>query len=88
MLVDDARREVRSVFLRGFAGQLVPGTIWLLSAALGTWGLPLVGVAALHRMHWFHPAFVILTGAILLVSAFAGRSVALAGERPPGGVTR
>jgi hypothetical protein len=38
MMIRDAQREIRSVFLGGFAGQLVSGTIWLLSAALGTWG--------------------------------------------------
>jgi hypothetical protein len=38
MMVRDAQREVRSVFLGGFAGQLVSGALWLLSAALGTWG--------------------------------------------------
>jgi hypothetical protein len=38
MLVKDAQRDVRTVFLGGFPGQLVSGTLWLVSAALGTWG--------------------------------------------------
>ena len=38
MLVQDAQRDVRTVFLGGFPGQLVSGTLWLVSAALGTWG--------------------------------------------------
>jgi hypothetical protein len=123
MLVHDAQRDVRSVFLGGFAGQLVSGTIWLSSAALGTWGsrrqailalvvggffifpltqlllrmmrhpaslppghpfnglamqiaftlplgIPLVGAAALHRIDWFYPAFMILLGAHYLPFVF------------------
>jgi hypothetical protein len=38
MLVRDAQREVRSVFLGGAIGQLVSGTLWAISAAMGTWG--------------------------------------------------
>jgi len=38
MHVADAQREVRTVYLGGFMGQLVSGTVWLASAALGTWG--------------------------------------------------
>ena len=38
MLVRDAQQEVRSVFLRGSIGQLVSGCLWLISAAIGTWG--------------------------------------------------
>ena len=37
MHISDAQREVRTVFLGGFAGMLVSGSIWLVSAALGTW---------------------------------------------------
>lgn len=123
MLISDAQHEIRSVFLGGFAGQLVSSAIWLLSAALGTWGsrrsailalvvggffifpltqlvlramrrpaslppghpfnglamqiaftlplgLPLVGAAALHRVDWFYPAFMILLGAHYLPFVF------------------
>jgi len=38
MLVADAQREVRLTFMGGFPGQVVSGTMWLVSAALGTWG--------------------------------------------------
>ena len=38
MLVADAQREVRLTFMGGFPGSVVSGTIWLVSAALGTWG--------------------------------------------------
>jgi hypothetical protein len=40
MLVQDAQREVRTVFIGGFWGQLVSSVIWLVSAALGTWVSP------------------------------------------------
>src|SRR5581483_5088924 len=36
----DAQREVRSVYIGGFWGQLVSSAIWLASAALGTWVSP------------------------------------------------
>ncbi|MGB8260485.1 MAG: hypothetical protein WCE75_09045 [Terracidiphilus sp.] len=32
-----AQKEIRKVYLGGFAGQLVSGSIWLLSAAAATW---------------------------------------------------
>lgn len=38
MLVSDAQRELRLTFMGGFPGSVVSGTIWLVSAALGTWG--------------------------------------------------
>ena len=37
MEIQDAQREVRSVYVGGFWGQLVSSVIWLVSAALGTW---------------------------------------------------
>src|SRR5262250_257522 len=37
MEIEDAQREVRSVYIGGFWGQLVSAVIWLVSAALGTW---------------------------------------------------
>ena len=36
----DAQREVRSVYIGGFWGQLVSSIIWLAAAALGTWVSP------------------------------------------------
>jgi len=38
MQIEDAQLEVRTVYLRGFPGQLVAGLLWLASAAAGTWG--------------------------------------------------
>ncbi|MGB7133786.1 MAG: hypothetical protein WBD46_00760 [Acidobacteriaceae bacterium] len=123
MEISDAQRDVRTTFLGGFAGQLVPGLIWLASAALATWrspragilllvfggmaiypltqlalhlmgrqaslpkghpmnslarqiafivpaGLPLIGAAALHRLDWFYPAFLIVIGAHYLPFTF------------------
>src|SRR4029077_18343490 len=40
MDIQDAQREVRSVYVGGFGGQLVSSVIWLVSAALGTWVTP------------------------------------------------
>lgn len=40
MTIADAQRDVRTTFLGGFAGQLVTGLIWLVSAALATWASP------------------------------------------------
>jgi hypothetical protein len=37
MDIQDAQREVRSVYIGGFVGQLVSSVIWLVSAAVGTW---------------------------------------------------
>jgi hypothetical protein len=38
MNIQDAQHDVRSVFLGGFAGQLVSSLIWFASAAFATWG--------------------------------------------------
>jgi hypothetical protein len=40
MDIQDAQREVRSVYVGGFWGQLVSSVIWLVSAAFGTWVSP------------------------------------------------
>lgn len=37
MLVEEAQREVRSVYMNGVVGAVVSGTLWLAAAALGTW---------------------------------------------------
>ncbi len=47
MTVEEAQREVRSVFMGGLVGQLVSGALWLLSAATGTWVSPGPGIAVL-----------------------------------------
>jgi len=123
MDVRDAQREVRTTFRGGCMGQLVSGMLWLVSAALATWGtprqailllvvggffifpltqlglrltggpsalrpdnplgglgmqvafvlpltLPVVGGAALYRLEWFYPAFMIVLGAHYLPFVF------------------
>ncbi|MGA9643997.1 MAG: hypothetical protein WBQ72_21545 [Terriglobales bacterium] len=40
MVVEDAQREVRTVFVGGFWGQLVSSAIWLASAGLAVWVSP------------------------------------------------
>ena len=40
MEIQDAQREVRSVYVGGFWGQLISSIIWLVTAALGTWVSP------------------------------------------------
>jgi hypothetical protein len=47
MLVQDAQREVRTVFIGGFWGQLVSSIIWLASAALGCWATPRAAILTL-----------------------------------------
>jgi hypothetical protein len=47
MLIPDAQREVRTVYLGGFVGQLVSGMIRLGSAALATFADPKTGFWAL-----------------------------------------
>lgn len=46
MEIQDAQREVRSVYVGGFWGQLVSSVIWLVSAALGTWASAKASIVA------------------------------------------
>jgi hypothetical protein len=47
MLVSDAQRESRAVYLGGSVGQLVSAVVWLASAAVGTLAGPAAGFWAL-----------------------------------------
>jgi hypothetical protein len=47
MILSEAQREMRAVYLGGAVGQLVTGLIWLLSAALSTWVGQSQGILAL-----------------------------------------
>ena len=47
MDIQDAQREVRSVYVGGFWGQLVSSVIWLVSAVLGTWVTPKASILTL-----------------------------------------
>jgi hypothetical protein len=47
MHVKEAQKEMRSAFLGSFAGQLIAGIIWAVSAAVSTWGAHFPGMAVL-----------------------------------------
>lgn len=47
MNLKTCQQEMRSVFLGGFAGQLVSGLIWLTAAGLSVWLSPPAGMVAL-----------------------------------------
>lgn len=47
MHIADAQRDVRTVYVGGFHGQIVSGVVWLMSAAAATWGSTTAGVATL-----------------------------------------
>lgn len=47
MMISDAQRDVRTIFVGGFAGQLVSSCIWFASAGLATWYSPKAGIVAL-----------------------------------------
>jgi len=76
--VEEAQREVRTVFLGGFIGQLVSGALWILSAVLSTWSSPRQGILTL-----------VLGGALIfpvttLVLKLMGRRASLSQENPMG----
>lgn len=47
MDIEDAQREVRSVYIGGFLGQLLYSILWLTSAALGTWVSPKASIVTI-----------------------------------------
>jgi len=51
--ITDAQRDVRTVFLGGFAGQLVSSAVWLLSAATATWRSPKAAMEVLVVVGFF-----------------------------------
>jgi hypothetical protein len=76
MEIRDAQRDMRRVFLGGFAGALVAGALWLESAALATWCSKQWGVMALIL------GGVFIFPATLLVLRLMGRKTALAPGNP------
>lgn len=61
MLVEDAQRDVRTVFVGGFWGQLVSSAIWLASAAVGTWISPRAAIlTAVFGGFFIFPAVLLL----------------------------
>lgn len=47
MTIVEAQRDVRAVFLGGFAGQIVSSGVWFLSAATATWRSPIAAMEVL-----------------------------------------
>ncbi|HEX6850602.1 MAG TPA: hypothetical protein VF139_04285 [Candidatus Polarisedimenticolaceae bacterium] len=47
MHLADAQREMRARYAGGFYAQLVSGVLWLLAAALATWGTPRTAIATI-----------------------------------------
>jgi hypothetical protein len=76
MLVSDAQKEVRTVFVGGFWGQLVSSALWLVSAALGTWVSPRAAIVELVA-----GGFLIFPITQLLLR-LAGRRASLKSENP------
>jgi hypothetical protein len=74
--IENAQREVRSVYIGGFWGQLVSSVIWLVSAALGTWLTPKASIF-----------FIIVTGFFIfpltqLMLRLSGRPARVSRENP------
>jgi len=78
MLVQDAQREVRTVFVGGFWGQLVSSIIWLASAALAMWVSPKAGIWAA-----VVPGFFIYPLTLLVLRLGGGRT-SLSPDNPLG----
>ncbi len=45
MDIQDAQRQMRTVYIGGFVGQLISSLIWFAAAALGTWGTRKASIA-------------------------------------------
>ena len=78
MLVQDAQREVRTVFIGGFWGQLVSSAIWLGSAALGFWVTPRAAIFTLVVGGFF------IFPAVQLLLRLTGRPTSLTPGNPLG----
>jgi hypothetical protein len=76
MTIAEAQREVRTVYVGGFYGQLVSGAIWVASAALTTWVSQRAGILALV----FGGMLIYPLTQILLRAS--GRSASLAPDNP------
>jgi hypothetical protein len=78
MLVKDAQEEVRTVFVGGSFGQLVSSSLWLVSAALGTWITPRAAILELVLCGFF---IFPITQLLLRIT---GRPTSLRSENPLG----
>jgi hypothetical protein len=82
MQIEEAQREVRTVFRGGFAGQLVSGLLWLASAALAMASTPRNAIVLLAVGGMF-----IFPLAQLVLKAMGGRA-SLSPGNPLGGLAR
>jgi hypothetical protein len=80
MHVEDAQREVRTVFVGGFWGQLVSSALWLTSAALATWDTPRAAILTA-----VFGGFLIFP-AVLLLLRLSGGPTYLSKDNPLGGL--
>jgi hypothetical protein len=80
MLVQDAQREVRTVYIGAFWGQLVASAIWLASAALGFWVTPRAAIFTLVVGGFF------IFPAVQALLRLTGRPASLAPGNPLGGL--
>jgi hypothetical protein len=78
MLVEDAQREMRTVFIGGFWGQLLLSALWLASASLATWDTPRAAILELVIGGFF------IFPAIQLVLRLSGRPASLKSGNPLG----
>jgi uncharacterized protein DUF7010 len=76
MNITEAQREVRSIYMGGFMGQLVSGAIWLASAASATWVSQRAGILTLV----FGGIFIFPLTQLLLCAS--GRSASLPSGNP------
>jgi hypothetical protein len=78
MTVEQAQREVRTVFLASFPGALAASFIWFVSTALSTWSSPHHGILALS----VGGAFIFPIAQLILKAM--GRRATLSPENPLG----
>jgi hypothetical protein len=76
MNVEQAQREVRSMYIGGFPGAIVSGLLWATSSAIATWSSPI-------RAMWF----LVLGGMFIfpltqVVLKIMGRPATLSDENP------
>jgi hypothetical protein len=78
MLVKDAQREMRTIFIGGFWGQLVCSALWLASAMLGTWVTSRAAIIELVIGGFF------IFPAVQLLLHLSGKPSSLKSENPLG----
>jgi hypothetical protein len=76
MEVQDAQREMRTVYVGGFWGQLLFSILWLASAALGTWATPRASILTVVIGGFF------IFPLVKLLLRLQGRTASVSGENP------